>query len=290
MSELSPEQKASQLGWKPQEQFQGDPSKWVSAEEFLDRADHVMPILRENNRRLQGELESERKAREKLELALSDMRDSVEAMKEYQTKETERAVKQAREALLTQLRQAKTDGDVDLEVRLTSELSQVDADLRAAEVAKAEEKETAEKAKGEKAPTAKPELDPAFLRWQGRNEWYGKDPRKTAIANGIAMELRRDPSNNTLIGDAFFSSVDKEIADVFERLYGEKGAGAKVEGGGGGGGSRSQGGKKTFASLPADAKETCERQASRMVGPNRAFKDMASWQKHYAEQYYAYGD
>jgi len=289
MSEISAEQRASQLGWKPQDQFQGDPAKWVPAEEFLDRADHVMPILRENNRRLQGELESERKAREKLESALSDMRDSVEAMKEYQTKETERAVKQARDALLGQLRQAKTDGDVDLEVRLTSELSQVDADLRAAEIAKAVEAQEKKEAGEKKQPAQKPELDPSFLRWQGRNEWYGADARRTAIANGVAMELRRDPANNELIGDAFFAAVDKELEDVFERLYGEKKAGGKVESGGGGG-SRASGGKKTFASLPAEARETCERQAARMVGPNRAFKDMASWQKHYAEQYYAYGD
>lgn len=289
MSEVSAEQRASQLGWKPQDQFQGDPAKWVPAEEFLDRADHVMPILRENNRRLQGELESERKAREKLETALGEMRDSVEAMKEYQTKETERAVKQARDALLGQLRQAKSDGDVDLEVRLTSELSQVDADLRAAEVAKAEEARE-KKAAGEKQPPAqKAELDPSFLRWQGRNEWYGTDARRTAIANGVAMELRRDPANNGLIGDAFFAAVDKELDDVFERMYGERKTGGKVESGGSGS-SRQTGGKKTFASLPAEARDTCERQASRMVGPNRAFKDMASWQKHYVEQYYAYGD
>lgn len=289
MSEVSVEQRASQLGWKPQEQFQGDPAKWVPAEEFLDRADHVMPILRENNRRLQGELDAERKAREKIEAALGEMRDSVEAMKEYQTKETERAVQQARSALLSQLRQAKTEGDVDLEVRLTSELSQVDADLRAAATAREEEK-AAEKAKPAAAtPQTKPELDPAFLRWQGRNEWYGSDPRKTAIANGIAMELRRDPANNHLLGDAFFTAVDKEIGDVFAKMYGERSAGGKVEGGGGGARSGSEG-KRSYASLPGEAKDVCERQAARMVGPNRAFKDKAAWQKHYAEQYYAQGD
>lgn len=280
MSEVTAEQRASQLGWKPQEQFQGDPEKWVSAEEFLDRADHVMPILRENNRRLQGELAAETAARKKLEGAIADMRDSLEAMKEYQSTETERQVKKARGELLAQLKQAKTDGDVDLEVRLTSELSQVDADLRVAEDAKAAEKK---EKKSEQNSSGNTELPPSFVAWKDRNKWYGEDLRKTALANGIAAELRKDPANAHLVHEAFFARLDEELKAEF----GARGD-SKVEGdaggrpGGGGGG-----GKKSYAALPADAKAVCDRQESRMVGSNRAFKDQAAWRAHYATQYFA---
>lgn len=289
MPELSAEQRASQLGWKSQEQFEGPADKWVPAEEFLERADHVMPIMRENNRRLQSELAAERQAREKLESALNDMRDSMEAMKEYQTAETERRVKEARGELLAQLKQAKTEGDVDLEVRLTSELSQVDADLRVAE----ESREAAEKAgKQEKKPEPTPvQLPPDFVAWKAQHDWYGKDFRKTSLANGIAAELRSDPANSHLVGKAFFDLLDEHLTETFDKLYGAHQSGGKVEGGGSqrpsGGGSGGGGGKKSYASLPADARAVCDRQESRMVGPNRAFKDQAAWRSHYAAQYYA---
>ena len=283
MPEATVEQRASQLGWKPQEQFQGAPEKWVPAEEFLDRADHVMPILRENNRRLQGELAAETAARKKLEGAIADMRDSLEAMKEYQSAETERQVKKARGELLEQLKQAKTDGDVDLEVRLTSELSQVDADLRVAEDAKAAEKKEKEEKKPEQKPSGDVELPPSFLAWKDRNKWYGEDLRKTALANGIAAELRKDPANAHLVHDAFFERLDEELKAEF----GTRG-GSKVEGDTGGRpGGGSGGGKKSYAALPADAKAVCDRQEARMVGPNRAFKDQAAWRAHYATQYFA---
>lgn len=289
MPELSAEQRASQLGWKSQEQFEGPADKWVPAEEFLERADHVMPIMRENNRRLQSELAAERQAREKLESALNDMRDSVEAMKEYQTAETERQVKKARGELLAQLKQAKTEGDVDLEVRLTSELSQVDADLRVAE----ESREAAgkqEKQEKKPEPTAV-QLPPDFVAWKAQHDWYGKDFRKTSLANGIAAELRSDPANSHLVGKAFFDLLDEHLTETFDKLYGAHQSGGKVEGGGSqrpsGGGSGGGGGKKSYASLPADARAVCDRQESRMVGPNRAFKDQAAWRAHYAAQYYA---
>ena len=290
MPELSAEQRASQLGWKSQEQFEGPADKWVPAEEFLERADHVMPIMRENNRRLQSELAAERQAREKLESALNDMRDSVEAMKEYQTAETERQVKKARGELLAQLKQAKVEGDVDLEVRLTSELSQVDADLRVAEEAKEAEEKAAKGKPDAKAQGASGvQLPPDFIAWKAQHDWYGKDFRKTSLANGIAAELRSDPANSHLVGKAFFDLLDEHLTETFDKLYGPQQSGSKVEGGGsqrqtGGGGG---GGKKSYASLPADARAVCDRQESRMVGPNRAFKDQAAWRAHYAAQYYA---
>ena len=285
MTEVTTEQRASQLGWKPQEQFQGDPDKWISAEEFLDRADHVMPILRENNRKLQSELAAETSARKKLEGAIADMKDSLEAMKEYQSAETLRQVEKARRELLAQLKQAKVDGDVDLEVRLTSELSQVDADLRVAGESKAAEEKAAGSgtSKGqENRGSAEPELPPSFVAWKARNPWYGKDLRKTALANGIAAELRNNPDNAHLVHDAFFELLDTELKAEF----GSRG-GSKVEGGAGGRTAGVGSGKKGYAALPADAKAVCDRQEARMVGANRAFKDQAEWRAHYATQYFA---
>ena len=41
-----------------------------------------------------------------------------------------------------------------------------------------------------------------------------------------------------------------------------------------------------LAKAPADAKDACDRQAKKLVGEGRAFKDMKSWQSYYANLYY----
>jgi hypothetical protein len=54
------------------------------------------------------------------------------------------------------------------------------------------------------------------------------------------------------------------------------------DGGGGGGGGSGKG----YASLPADAKEICDRQAKMFVGPNKLFKTDKEWQAHYSSVYF----
>ena len=51
--EVNVEQEARTLGWVPQEEFKGDPNRWVDADTFVERGHTVMPILRKNNERLE---------------------------------------------------------------------------------------------------------------------------------------------------------------------------------------------------------------------------------------------
>ena len=50
------EQKASNLGWVPKEEFRGDPERHVSAERFLERGEKELPLARANNEKLHKEL------------------------------------------------------------------------------------------------------------------------------------------------------------------------------------------------------------------------------------------
>jgi hypothetical protein len=45
-------------------------------------------------------------------------------------------------------------------------------------------------------------------------------------------------------------------------------------------------GKRTFADLPPEAKEACDRQSKKLVGESRAFKDLASWRSYYTDLFY----
>ena len=52
-------------------------------------------------------------------------------------------------------------------------------------------------------------------------------------------------------------------------------------------GSPMSGGRgRSFADLPADARDACDRQGRKLVGEGRAFKDMNAWRSYYVNLYY----
>ena len=38
------EEKASAIGWRPKDQWKGDPDKWVDADAFLKKGDEILPV------------------------------------------------------------------------------------------------------------------------------------------------------------------------------------------------------------------------------------------------------
>lgn len=263
------EQKARELGWVPQDQFKGDPGKWVDAESFVERGEQVMPILRQNNKKLEEALGKTQAEVNRLTQLFAAAQESMTALKEFHSEHTARAVEEAKAKLLTELKAAKEDGDVELEVKLTDQLT----DMKAAEREAGKKKETPPPA----PQGGNQQVDPAMQAFLSENSWYGSDARKTARANGIAQVLRSDPENDGLVGKAFFDRIIAEMNG--ERApFTSKVSGGTPSGGGSGG--------KAYADLPPEAKEACARQGKKVVGEGRAFKTNADWQKHYASLYF----
>ena len=58
-------ERARLQGWIPKEDFKGDEGRWIPADEFVKRADHMMPILKSVNKKLEGKLtEAEKRLQE----------------------------------------------------------------------------------------------------------------------------------------------------------------------------------------------------------------------------------
>jgi hypothetical protein len=78
------------------------------------------------------------------------------------------------------------------------------------------------------------------------------------------------------------------VTEEVEKVFSPGVKTSKVEGGSRGSGSGGGGtsGGKNYSDLPQDAKETCERQATRLVGKGRAFETAEAWRKHYAKTYF----
>ena len=49
---------AERLGWIPPSRFKGDPTRFVDADIYIKRGEEVLPIVKEQNKRLHTELDS----------------------------------------------------------------------------------------------------------------------------------------------------------------------------------------------------------------------------------------
>jgi hypothetical protein len=262
------EQEASLMGWVPKEHFKGDPSKWVEAEAFVEKGRMIAPILRKNNERLLSEVQALKNENNKLTNAFSELNASIEDLKIFHAESTKAQVAKARSEILSDLRQAKQDGDIDAEVDAQARLSRFDS---------------AGEAPGRVVPKVKPAtapepIDPGVAAWQGRNPWFGTDYAKTGLAQGIAQELRNQ--GVSLVGEAF---LDKVTEMVEERLGTGKRT-DRVEGGRPGGQSGSSG--QGYADLPSDARAVCDKQAAKFVGDNKPYKTKAAWNSFFASEYF----
>lgn len=270
---LSVEQEAANMGWVPQEQFRGDPEKWVDAETFVERGHQIMPILRANNRDLQTKVTSLQGTIEKLQ---GDFSSAMEDMKSLQIKAVKEATERTKKEVLASLKEAKESGDVDAELVLTEQLGEVNQQLK--ELNKAPETPPATKA----APVEE-KLDPVTEAWMGRNAWFNEDPALRGMALGLAQAIKADPATSKLTGEAFYSMLDERLAGY---LPSRRNAPPKVEGSRGAGSGGEEGGGKSYNALPADAKAECERDAARFVGEGKAFKTIGDWRKHFANLYF----
>lgn len=280
--ELSIEEKARELGWAPKESFRGDKEKWIDAEAYVKRGEELMPILRANNAKLLGEVSTLRGELSSTRDMLKAAAESIEALKEYNTEATLRTAKIESANLTEALKAARAEGDVEKEHEIAEQLEEHRQAIK--EAGKPVVK------KDEPVPTIKE--DPAFVTWREENPWFGQGPshdkRRSSVMLAIATELRNDPANTGLKGREFLDKVVDELEKTFPSQEPRRSGNGKVEGGGRGSGGSGGGGDvgKTYSDLPADVKVVCDRQAGRLVGPNRAYKTLNDWRAKYAEDYF----
>jgi hypothetical protein len=268
------------MGWAPKENYLrdklGPEENWLPADKYVERGESIMPILKANNRKLAEKVDATANELASTKAALTAATEAIEELKAFNSTVNKERVKEQKRDIMSQLAQAKTDGNVELEVQLTDKLGEVNSAIKEAD----------------KAPTkVAPKTDPAAptltveaKQWMSENPWFGSDQRKTGFAMGLSNEWKSQGKQTGT--KEFFDHVDEEMGKLFDRNADRRGAPSKVDGTNNGSGDGSRGGgSHTFADLPAEAKAACEKSAERLVGPNRAYKTKAEWQKRYIELY-----
>src|SRR5216684_6197221 len=107
------ESQAKELGWVDKDSFKGDPEKWVDARTYVDRGEHVLPIVKATAKRLREELAQTTSKLSTMEAALRQSQETIKALEEYHNEDTRQKVEQARADLRAQLIAAKRDGNVE---------------------------------------------------------------------------------------------------------------------------------------------------------------------------------
>lgn len=278
------ETEARRMGWVPEDEFRGNKSHWVDASEFVERGKTVMPILLQNNKRLQKELDKNRLEVDNLKTKLANSETVMAKLERHYTEANKRAVELAKVQLKEELKQAREDNDVDKEIEIQEQLD----DMRARE----RELENVPEVKEKKETTS--DASAEFKVWHKKNPWFDgsskEDKKKTKLVTRIAEDLREDGTD--LEGVDFFD----ECVRLYEEQYGEQESedadeekpvrkSSKVESSSTRGVRRPAG--KTFADLPAAAKQACQEDAEDLVGEGKRYKTLKDWQTAYAKIYYA---
>lgn len=145
--------RASQEGWVPEDQWQGDPDKWRPAKEFLDRGE------------LFRKIEEQKRELKSVKLAMEELGRHHAKVREM---EYERALK----TLKAQKRDAIAEGDADAVVEIEDKIDEL------------KEKQH----KVEPTPRVQ-EPHPAVVAWQERNPWYHSNKVMKAAADEVAREM-----------------------------------------------------------------------------------------------------
>lgn len=279
------EAEARRIGWRPKEQFHGDPETWVDATEFLRRGKEYIPILRANNQKQEAEIGSLRERLEAAERLNNANQAALKQMQETQQEMTTGSLEAERDELTDQIAQAHEGGLIREELELRDRRTEV-----VAKIAKAKEKLAQTTANGNGQDTGQQRdftKAPEFIQFEQDNPWFKEDEVMAAASVAIGRRLAAAGELEGLTPAQRFA----KIAEATKKRFGyednaRRGQAARVEGGGASGESGSPRGK-SYSDMPAEAQQACDRAAKKLVGPGKKFKDEASWRKQYAQDYFS---
>lgn len=236
------EDSAREMGWRPKEEFKGDPEKWVEAETFVKRGEEILPILKANSKKLEA-------ANAALKAEMAETKKAVAEFKQYHSQTEKRAYERAMKDLEARQAQAVEDNDLKAVREITREITDLSKDVRTDD-------------SGD--PYASPDHAKTVEAWKTENTWFGADVVLTGAANAIASELEA----KGVRGADQLAEVSKRIKVEFPHKFENerRRAPATVEGA-----SPPRKAGKGWSDLPPEAKAFGERMAKQGLITKEAY-------------------
>ena len=171
------EEKAREEGWKPKEEYEGDPTKWRPAKEFVERGE------------LFGKIDT-------LGKELKDTKKALRMLQDHHSKVKETEYKRAVDELKALQKKHLEEGNSDGYLEATDLLTDIKAEQKARE-------------QFEKSIPAQP--DPRFVDWVNSNPWYAQDPKMREYADNVgAGYAARNPNADPMDVLAYVKGEVKE--------------------------------------------------------------------------------
>lgn len=185
------EQKALSMGWKPKEEFEGNPDDWRDAKEYVDR-DSLFRKIHNQGREL-------RKTQEALNALIEHNKKLSEAQREAE-----------RERLNAAKAEALEDGDYGKATNIDTEIdamNQAEDDILNVP---------------EFEPT--PEESELFVQFKDRNQWYGTNEEITEVADMLANRFvaQKQAAGERYTEQDVYSFVESRVPNHFPDYFGKK--------------------------------------------------------------------
>lgn len=245
------EQKALKMGWTPKDQFKGDPSKWRPADEFVERGENMLPIVKARVAQQAKEIQ--------------ELKDAMKQFGEYHTKTEQRAYDRALTDLREQRAQAIAAADGATFDRVDEQIESLKKEL--------EEKNKFAETK------QNTDNDPVYVEWLGRNKW-ATDPamEKWAYAHGKYLIDIGEAELGIDVFEKITKAAKIKYPEKFENQ--RRTSAPSVEGGV----PKQRTGGKSYADLPADARAACDRMAKNAYSTDE--KQAAKFKAEYVKNYF----
>lgn len=195
-ADTSIEEKARSMGWKPKEEFRGDPDRWTDAETFAKVGEQRIPVMKENFERLSNDFKN--------------LKEELRLTKEYHKDSEKRQYDRAMRDLQQQQRQAVEEADTEQFDRIEKKKEQVREDYFPKQSEKV-------------AKTNSQEIPPEVQQWQLNNPWY-QNPTLAIKAQQAEQKIMEEEAFKS-IDDPFFQpmSTSDRLQEVTRRVKAEYG-------------------------------------------------------------------
>ena len=155
------EQEAMAQGWRPKEEFEGDPDRFIDAGEFIRRGELFSKIDHQNKE-------------------LKQLKSAMDQFRQHHAAVEQKAYERAVADLKRQRKEALAEGDVEQYDQLDTAIDNLKEQR---------EEQIARQAAAERQQATQPHPD--FQAWQNKNTWYSTDPVMTGAADVYGRELAK---------------------------------------------------------------------------------------------------
>lgn len=235
-SQSDVEERARAMGWKPLDEYEGNPERHISAEKFLRRGMEKLPILQKNYTELQNKFaDTERKLRE---------------MREFQAHMSDVQYKRALRDIQEQQRKAVEDGDTAAYDTLEKQKEEVQKEFSPKQPDQSQD------------PYANLQKQKTLLDWNKRNEWYQKDKTLQIEADIYFKEL--ELSGTDLPLNEKLAYVEQKVKELNpQKFSSQRRAETPPNVHGGGNRKVEKGAGKTWNDIPKEDLATAEKWVSK---------------------------